>query len=549
MKNFAYPCKKTAFFMLIISIAVILLCACTMNQQNNTMQFSIQIDPVVSDEPVSGRIILMISRTNEFRTGENGAPVFGMNVDDLQPGEAAILDNKAFGYPLGTVNNIPAGDYFIQCYLNIYTTFHRSDGHTIKLHMDQGEGQNWRRSPGNLYCEPVQAHIDPAEGKTIQIKLDKVIPPIPPREDTAWVKNIRIQSKLLTEFWGHPMEIGARILLPKGYDEHPNSRYPVHYIQGHFPRGNPGRFNENGNDTFSRTWMSDNFPRFIMVTFEHACPYYDDSYGVNSENCGPYGDAIVTELIPYIEKNFRAIGKPYARVLSGGSTGGWICLAQQIFYPDFFGGVWSSYPDQIDFRYYQIVNIYEDKNAYYTEHDWTRVPRPGARSTDGNIRYTMSQENHLEEALGDRYRSGGQWAIWNAVFAPVDKDGYPKPMWDPVTGEIDHETAQWAKEHYDLRYYVEQNWKKIGRDLAGKIHVICGRMDNYYLNEGCYLMEDFLESTKAPHYGGSFTYGARGGHGWSPWSRQNHYVELTKVMAQHISKNAPSGENTRQWKY
>jgi hypothetical protein len=273
-----------------------------------------------------------------------------------------------------------------------------------------------------------------------------------------------------------------------------------------------------------------------MVTIEHPTPYYDDSYGVNSENNGPYGDAIVQELIPLIEEKFRAVGEPNARLLSGGSTGGWIALGMQVFYPDFFGGCWASYPDQVDFRYYQIVDIYEDENAYFTEHEWTKVPRGGARQTDGNIRYTMEQENLLEEVLGDRYRSGGQWAIWNAVFAPVDSDGYPKSLWDPLTGEIDHEVAEWAKENYDLRHILERDWKTLGPKLVGKIHVFCGRMDNYYLNEACYLLEEFLESTKNPYYAGEFRWGDRGGHGWSPWGRGNHLVELHKVMAEHIQK-------------
>jgi hypothetical protein len=210
----------------------------------------------------------------------------------------------------------------------------------------------------------------------------------------------------------------------------------------------------------------------------------------------------------------------------------------QVFYPDFFGGCWASYPDQVDFRYYQIVNLYQDRNAYYIEHEWTKVPRGGARATDGNIRYTMEQENLHEEVQGDRYRSGGQWAIWNALFAPVDDDGYPKPFWDPMTGEIDHEVARWAREHYDLRHILERDWKTLGPKLVGKIHILCGRMDNYYLNEACYLLEDFLEKTE-PYYDGEFLWGDKGGHGWSPWGRANHLIELHKVMAKHVREQTP----------
>jgi enterochelin esterase-like enzyme len=474
----------------------------------------------------------------------NGSPVFGKNVDDLRPGDRVYVDETAFGYPIRSLRDIPEGEYFVQAWLNIYTTFKRSDGKTIKLHMDQGEGQNWRRSPGNLFSDPVKVKIAAAgEAEPALIVLNRVVPPIPPYQDTKHLKHIKIQSKLLTEFWGRPMEIGANILLPKGYDEHPDVRYPIHYNQGHFPRGNVGRFSEDPNNAANKIWSSDNMPRFIQVTIEHACPYYDDSYGVNSENTGPYGDAIITELIPQVEKTFRTIGQPWARVLSGGSTGGWISLAMQVFYPDFFGGTWTFCPDPVDFRKYQIVNLYNDKNAYYIEYEWTRVPRGGERDTSGNIIYTQEQENLYEEAIGDRFRSGGQWAIWNAVFAPVAEDGYPKPLWDPVTGKIDKDAVAWAGERYDLRRYLEKNWAAVGTKLAGKIHVYCGRMDNFYLNEACYLLQDFLERATNPPYGGEFMYGDRGGHGWSPFRGD----ALQRTMAEHVLQNSP--DKKKDWIY
>ncbi|MCP4724900.1 MAG: hypothetical protein GY863_07680 [bacterium] len=506
-------------------------------------KFKISFSAEAKDEITSGRILLMFSRDGNFDVDENGTPVFGMNVDDLSPADKITLDENVLGYPVGSIKNLPAGEYQVKAVLNVYTTFNRSDGKTVKLHMDQGEGQDWQESPGNLYNDPVTINFDPETGNTYEIVMDKMIPPVDPPVDNDWVKNIRIRSELLSEFWGQDMYLGAKILLPKGFNENPEVRYPVEYQQGHFSSRNPGRFRE-GTD-FYNAWTSDDFPRMLLVTFQHANPYYDDSYGVNSENCGPYGDAIVQELIPHIENEFRAVGKPYSRVLSGGSTGGWISLALQVWYPDFFGGTWSFYPDQVDFRKYQIVNILEDENAYYQYHEWTKVQKPGKRSPDGNIDYTMAQECLLEEVIGDRYRSGGQWAIWNAVFAPVDVDGYPKPIWNPLTGKIDHETAKWAQEHYDIRYYLENNWATVGPKIAGKLHVFCGRMDHYYLNEAVYLLEEFLEKTVNPNYGGYFKYGPKGGHGWNPLGR----INMMKEMAENITGNAPAGENTGQWKY
>ncbi len=494
------------------------------------VRIAVRLDTAVAKEPLSGRIILLLSRTEAFEPGVNGTPIFGVNVDDLKPGATAYVDGSAFGYPVRSLRDIPAGDYFVQAWLNVYTMFKRSDGRTVKLHMDQGEGQNWRRSPGNLYSDIVKVRLGGGQGVTATLSLSRVVPPIPPYQDTAHLKHIRIQSRLLTEFWGRPMHLGANILLPKGYDEHPETRYPVHYIQGHFPRGRVGRFAEDPANEAFKIWNQDDLPRFIQVTFEHACPYYDDSYGVNSANVGPYGDAITQELIPYIEKTFRTVGGPRGRLLSGGSTGGWIALAMQVFYPDVFGGTWVFFPDPVDFRKYQIVDLYKDANAYYVEHEWTRVPRGGERDTSGNLIFTQEQENLWEEAQGDRFRSGGQWAIWNAVFGPVAGDGYPAPLWDPVTGKIDRDVVAWAGERYDLRRYIEANWKAVGAKLAGKIHVYCGRMDNFYLNEACYLLQDALEKLTDPPYGGEFKYGDRGGHGWSPFKGD----ELLRAMAAYL---------------
>jgi hypothetical protein len=512
-------------------------------EKGAAVRLTVSISPAVQSKPVSGRILLLLSRTERFNPGINGTPVFGLNVDDLESGVPVEVDDRAFGYPIGRLSEIPEGEYFVQAWLNVYTTFKRSDGKIVKLHMDQGEGQNWRRSPGNLYSDPVKVRIGAAAAENPPLVLNKVVPPIPPYTDTAHLKHVRIQSRLLTEFWGRPMFVGANVLLPKGYEEHPDVRYPVHYIQGHFPRGNVARFREDPNNAAFKLWNADDAPRFIQVTFEHACPYYDDSYGVNSENVGPYGDAIVTELIPYLESNFRAIGQPWARVLSGGSTGGWISLAMQVFYPEVFGGTWSFFPDPVDFRKYQIVDLYKDTNAYYIETEWTRVPRGACRDTSGNLVFTQEQENCYEEAIGDRFRSGGQWAIWNAVFAQVAEDGYPRPLWDPLTGVIDRDAVAWAGERYDLRRYLEKNWPGVGANLAGKIHVYCGRMDNFYLNEACYLLQDSLEKMTDPPYGGEFRYGDRGGHGWTPFKGD----EMLRAMAEHILARSP--EKKGDWVY
>lgn len=293
--------------------------------------------------------------------------------------------------------------------------------------------------------------------------------------------------------------------------------YPANYVQGHFslraPYGfsseEPGRNNpwlKRGNDFF-KYWTSDACPRMIAVTFQHPCPYYDDSYAVNSENVGPYGDAIIEELILYLEEHFRIIRRPYARVLSGGSTGGWESFALQVFHPDFFGGTWSLCPDPLDFRYFQCIDIYKDKNAFFKESGWIRVPTASNRSPDGIVRLTSKQRNHMELVMGTRNRSGEQIDIFEAVFGPVGPDGYVKPLFNKKTGGIDPSVAEYWKEHFDLRYYLEKNWSWLGPKLVGKLHVYVGDMDTFYLNNAVRLLENFLEKTKHPYYEGVIEYG------------------------------------------
>jgi hypothetical protein len=306
---------------------------------------------------------------------------------------------------------------------------------------------------------------------------------------------------------------------------------------------------------FYKEWTGPDFPRMIIIEVQHANPYYDDSYAVNSENLGPYGDAINYELIPYVEEKFRGIGEGWARFTYGGSTGGWEALAVQVFYPDFFNGCFAACPDPIDFRAYTVVDIYEDKNAYYMDALWKRTPRPGKRDWLGHISVTLEQTNHRELVLGTHSRSGDQWDIWEAVYSPVGKDGYPKRIWDKMTGEIDPKVAQYWKENYDLRYILQRDWKTLGPKLKGKIHIYCGDMDNYYLNNAVYLMEDFLENSD-PYYDGEVDYGDRFEHCWNgdherpnATSRLRYHQMYVGKILDRMEKTAPRGADLSSWRY
>ncbi|MBZ5515851.1 MAG: hypothetical protein LAN62_13600 [Acidobacteriia bacterium] len=531
------------------------------------LRFKISFPASVHAQPITGRVFVAITRDASkeprLQAGYWGdaAPLFGVDVDKLQPGQVAVIGSTVIGYPVERLSKIPAGDYHVQALLNVYTEFHRSDGHVIWAHMDQWEGQQFNRSPGNLYSEPLDVHLDPKAGYNVRLSLTKVIPPVEVPADTQWVKHVKIQSKLLSAFWGRPIYLGAVILLPKGYDTHPDVRYPALYVQDHFGLGpplpfesgepgatvEPSHWGKEGLELY-RAWTSDDFPRLIAVSFLHPTPYFDDSYAVNSANNGPYGDALLTELVPYLEEHFRIIRKPYARLLMGGSTGGWESLALQVYHPDFFGGTWTFFPDPIDFRRYQLTNIYNDENAFLEPgHEWTKVERFMMRASYGQPEVTQRQFSRLHLVLGSKRRSGQQLDAWEAAYGPVGEDGYPKPLWDKSTGKIDHAVAEYMRDHgYDLRYYVEKNWPTLGPQLAGKLHLYCGDMDNYYLNLAVYLFEDSLKKLNNPTSDATFEYGRpMKGHGWIPMT----FPELLRTMADHITRHAAAGEDTSAWKY
>lgn len=551
-----------------------------------SLRFAITFSPDQSRDALDGRLLLMISSddTSEPRfqivDGPKTQVAFGIDVDGWKPGADAIVDRSVLGYPVDSLADIPPGTYTVQALLHKYETFHRADGHTVKLPMDRGEGRQWNRAPGNLYSTPRKVAIDPGTDGVVRVALDKAIPPIPDPPATKYVRHEKIQSRLLTKFWGRPMSLGAHVLLPEGFDQHPEARYPLVINHGHFPytiggfREEPPdpnleceyseRFNwECYNRTqqeyahqFYKDWTAPGYPRMIVVEIQHANPYYDDSYAVNSANLGPYGDAINNELIPYIEKKYRGLGQGWARFTYGGSTGGWEALGVQVMYPDFYNGCFAACPDPIDFRAYTVVDIYKDKNAYVLDSFWKKTPRPGFRNYLGHVSSTLEEMNRRELVLGTKSRSGQQWDIWEAVYSPVGPDGYPKPIWDKRTGTIDPSVAAYWRENYDLSYILRRDWATIGPKLEGKIHVYVGDMDNYYLNNAVYLVEDFLEKTKNPYYGGEVDYGDRAEHCWNgdhtrpnATSRLRYHQMFAPKIVERILKTAPSGADVKSWRY
>jgi hypothetical protein len=539
--------------------------------------------------PLDGRLLLLLSADPaaepRFQVSDTNAArsqqVFGIDVEGWKPGEETAFDSSVLGYPAESLAQVRAGAYRVQALLHRYETFRRSDGHVVKLPMDRGEGQQWSRAPGNLLSRPREVAIDPAKDATVRVEIDSTIPPIAPPLDTRYVKHIRIQSERLTRFWGRPMHLGAAVLLPHGFDEHPEARYPLAVFHGHFPATFSGfretppdpdlkcerserfqldcynRIEQEQAHQLYKDWTSPGFPRFVVIEIQHANPYYDDSYAVNSQNLGPYGDAIQHELVPEVEKRFRGLAQPWARFLYGGSTGGWEALAVQVLYPDEWNGCWAACPDPIDFRAYTTTNLYADANAYWMEGPFGRVPRPSHRNWLGHVSATLEQTNRAELVLGTKSRSGQQFDVWEAVYSPVGPDGYPKRIFDKRTGAIDRAVAAHWRENYDLRHIIDRDWSNgLGRKLQGKVNVYVGDMDNYYLNNAVYLAEDSLKKLSDPPYGGEVDYGDRAEHCWNgDHTRPNaisrlRYVQMfAPKMVERMERTAPPGADLKSWRY
>jgi hypothetical protein len=537
----------------------------------STPRFEVTVAPGAHSGPLTGRLIVVVGKPG---TGANqpeprlliqprGPALFAIDLQQLASGATAIVDGKSLGFPY-QLSELPPGDYVVQAIVNVYEQVHRSDGKSPWLHMNDGTIEFFSNAAGNIYSDVVPVKVTAGGGaNSVKLSITHVIPPAPAVQETEWIKRVKFQSPMLTKFWGRPIYMYASVLLPKGYNEHPDVRYPAVYTLGHGrnplnfsttpPRsGDPNEVSpvtgvQSGYATYQQ-WNGDNFPRVICISLEQQTPYFADSYSVNSVNNGPYGDAVVQEMMPFLEEKFRIIKKPYARQLEGASTSGWQSLAMQLQHPEYFGGAWIFQPDPIDFTRYQMTDIYADSNAFRVPTGpFTGTERYFQRTTDGQGLISTRELSRFEEVLGTKGRAAYQLEAWEAIYGPIDAQGYPVPLWDKLTGKIDHNVANYMRDHgYDLRAYAEKMWPTIGSQLVGKLHFSAGDMDDYWLNLAVYKFENFLKTTQNPHYEGDFIYGRpMKGHSW-------HYAtwaDFMRKVGASIKAAAPAGENTAAWNY
>lgn len=491
MKNL----KETAFLM---ATLFFLSHQIVFGQQSN---YGVSIDISVEKELMDsfkekGRLFIFMSldsirepRTLTWPNPRVKTHIFAKNIDDFDPKKSfkSTGDTGWIGTPEWSLNNVPAGTYYVQVVWDQHSNESRTD------------------EPGNIFSEKKRITVN--QSQKISIVLNQIVEK---RKVDAHplVRMIELKSDTLSEWWKKDILLKASVLLPHNYEN--NKEYPIRYnVGGYGDRYD--RINWLLRDTaFMNWWVSGEAPEIINVFLDGEGPF-GDSYQMDSENSGPYGHALVKELIPHIEEQFRGTESATYRFTDGCSTGGWVSLGLQLYYPEMFNGVFSYSPDAIAFENYQLINIYKDKNAFVNEYGYER---PVMREISGQPMLSLREFIQYENVLGssDTYlNSGGQFSAHTALYSPKGDNGLPKQLFDPFTGEIDDEVAEhWKK--YDFKLYAKDNWPELGPKIQGKIYIWMGDMDHFYLNTGTREFDSFLKTTENPTSDAVITFSAMEGH-------------------------------------
>lgn len=428
--------------------------------------FEVTLDPALHGEPIKARVYIMLgpdTSATEPRLGPNWfrpQPFFARDVEGWKPGDPLRVDSRADGFP-STLDRIEPGRYAIQAVVRLNPDTHRV-----------GDGE------GNLFGPVVHAELAPKGEGSVALKVDHRVPPRPFKASDR-IRLIELLSPKLSAFYHRPIKHRAAVILPddlaKGNSE---GKRPTVYIIPGF-----------GGDHFMAPFVADN-PRFafgkdfIRVLLDPDCGTGHHVFADSVTN-GPRGTALVEELIPFVEREFpEALSDSRARFVNGHSSGGWSSLWLQVAYPSTFGGTWSTSPDPVDFRDFQRIDIYAPGENMFRDREGNR--RPIARMGSSAALF-YDNFSKMDDVIGE----GQQLSSFEAVFSPLDRDGRPRKLWDRTTGVIDPETAR-SWEAYDIRLILERNWPTLGPKLKGKLHVITGSMDTFYLEGAVKLLKESL---------------------------------------------------------
>ncbi|MFM9956568.1 MAG: alpha/beta hydrolase-fold protein [Phycisphaerales bacterium] len=464
-------------------------------------RFVVSFDASVREQPVTGRLVVYLIRPDAILFGgervqpgdapffESPQPCFGVDVKGLEPGASVVLDDRATSYP-EVMSKLARGTYRVQAVLD--------------WHRDNSE---WKREPGNLYSQTSEVELDPASDTPVEIKLTEVVKPRPtPASEIAEIFEHR--SELLSKFHGREVVMKAGVVKPIGWTEGGGRSYAAVYEVPGFGGDSRTAFMIARGRTPDRVGS---LPETDFKLWSNAFRIVLDPESGNghtlfadSENNGPWGRALVEELIPALEAKFGLIARPEARLVTGHSSGGWSSLWLQVTYPDFFGGAWPSAPDPVDFRAFQRTDIYSAASMYeqVIEGSEQTALTPSYTTLKGETTMTVRTENLVEEVIGPRNTSGQQWDSWLAVSAPRNADGLPADLYDPRTGRLDRTVAERMRK-YDIGELLRANPERIGRVIREKVRLVVGEKDNYGLQLAVKLLKDDLDRLSPAREGDS----------------------------------------------
>lgn len=449
-------------------------------------------------QPVSGRLLVFavdaktaeasakdgkVTEVDASPLAPDQVSIVGEEVSRLVPGQGVDIGADAMAYP-HPLAQLPPGDYYVQAVLDTNHSYNYTG-----------------RGAGDLLSEVVKLHL-PAT-RTPSLKLTTTLPApdawalpssTPPElrdalpEARRHTDDLDFVSPALSAFWGRPIHMRGFVLLPPGYDPKGTARYPVVY----FTHGFGG-----GRDHFAKgiasTWLAmskGEMPPMIWVYLDEASPTGTHEFA-DSVNNGPWGLALTEELIPQLESTYLMDGKASGRFLNGHSSGGWATLWLQTRYPKVFGGTWSTSPDPSDFHDFTGVDLYAPHANVYRKADGS--PYPLVRDK-GAVVATFQQFSQMERTLGSY---GGQIASFEWVFSPRGEDGRPVPFFDRDTGDVDANVVAYWRDHYDIAHLLQANWPQLAPDLDGKIHLIVGTADTFYLDGAAHRLKAVLDGLHA----------------------------------------------------
>lgn len=483
--------RKTAcrYFLFLVLIAAVHAVAQAQGQPEHLF-FHVTLSPTF-DHAMSGRLLIFVQRGNDAKRVDmdqmspDSTYIAAKEARDWKPGATVDVDADDLVFP-EPLSQAPAGDYQAQAVLDLDHTYNYAGRQAGDLISDVVPLVAWNPNKDagpSITLNERQAASNPA-------------PTLPADEEAGFehfIRPIDHISPALTDFWGREIHMKGWVVLPPGYDAQSKAHYPTVYFTHGFG-GTLKGLRDRFAPMFYDHMLHKKMPEMIWVLLDESSPTGTHEFA-DSVNNGPWGRALTGELIPHLESQYRMDARASGRFLQGHSSGGWATLWLQTTYPKIFGGTWSTSPDPSDFHAFSTINLYAEHANFYRDPNGAPVP---IMRDHGKVLATMQQLAQQERVLGDY---GGQLRSFEWVFSPRGADGAPMQLFDRATGDVDPVVAEYWRTHYDIAHHVQENWRALAPDLRGKIHLIVGTADTFYLDNAAHRFEDVLQTLHAePHF-------------------------------------------------